>query len=274
MRELERHFPDASDLLAPLCLVGRGRMGSSLARAAETAGLQVVTAGRGEVVSRAANCRVALLCVPDRAIGEACRELASADPVPAAVGHVSGAGSLSLLDAATARGAETFSVHPLQTVPDGHASVAGAACAIAGSSESARRLAESLARTLGMRPFTVPEEHRGAYHAAAATASNLLLALEESAAELLKAAGVDEDPRALLGPLVLRSAENWIARGPDALTGPIARGDQPTVDAHRAAIAKLAPHLQPLYDVLADRAREIASRTGTAPLPDVPVAAR
>ncbi len=79
-----------------------------------------------------------------------------------------------------------------------------------------------------MRPFEVPEEKRAAYHAAAAMASNLLVALEESAAEVLARIGI-EDPRELLAPLVLRTAANWAERGPDALTGPIARGDRATV---------------------------------------------
>ena len=63
-----------------------------------------------------------------------------------------------------------------------------------------------------MRPFAVPDENRAAYHAAAAIAANFLVALEESAAELLERAGV-EDARELLAPLVLRSAANWAERG-------------------------------------------------------------
>ena len=79
-----------------------------------------------------------------------------------------------------------------------------------------------------MVPFDVPEESRAAYHAAAAIASNFLVALETSAEELLEAAGV-EDARELLAPLVLRTAANWAERGAAALTGPIARGDEATV---------------------------------------------
>jgi predicted short-subunit dehydrogenase-like oxidoreductase (DUF2520 family) len=111
-----------------------------------------------------------------------------------------------------------------------------------------------------MRPFAVPEEHRAAYHAAASIASNFLVALEESATELLARAGV-EDARELLAPLVLRTAANWAEDGAGALTGPIARGDQPTVARHREALAELAPELVPLYDALAQRTREIARRS-------------
>jgi predicted short-subunit dehydrogenase-like oxidoreductase (DUF2520 family) len=88
-------------------------------------------------------------------------------------------------------------------------------------------------------------------------ASNFLVALEESAADLLEQAGV-EDARELLGPLVLRTAANWTERGGDALTGPIARGDEDTVSRHLDAIAETRPELVELYRVLAERTREIA----------------
>ena len=108
-----------------------------------------------------------------------------------------------------------------------------------------------------MRPFEVPEEARAAYHAAAAMASNLLVALEQSAAELLDRIGI-ENGGELLAPLVLRSAANWSERGPEALTGPIARGDEATVERHRAALAEAAPELLAVYDALAERAKAIA----------------
>jgi predicted short-subunit dehydrogenase-like oxidoreductase (DUF2520 family) len=204
-----------------------------------------------------------LLCVPDGAIGETCAGIAPAVPPLRFVGHVSGATTLDAVQAARDRGAEVFSMHPLQTLPDGGAEVAGAACAVAGSSQAALRLAEELAGRLGMRPFEVPEEARSAYHAAASMASNLLVALEESAAELLRRSGVDE-ARELLAPLVLRTAANWAERGERALTGPIARGDEATVERHLAALRDVAPDLLPLYQALAARARDLAQRATEA----------
>src|SRR5919198_1448199 len=71
------------------------------------------------------------------------------------VGHVSGATGLGALHDAAERGAAVFSLHPLQTVPDARAELAGAPCAVAGSSGAALALAERLALALGMRPFEV-----------------------------------------------------------------------------------------------------------------------
>jgi predicted short-subunit dehydrogenase-like oxidoreductase (DUF2520 family) len=109
-----------------------------------------------------------------------------------------------------------------------------------------------------MRPFAVPEERRAAYHAAASIASNFLIALEESAAELLQSAGV-EDARELLAPLVLRTAANWTERGGEALTGPIARGDEATIERQREAVAEVAPELAAMYEALVARTRAVAS---------------
>ena len=252
MRELERDLVHPTH--AAIAIVGPGRAGSSLARAAESAGLKVTLAGRREAIDACRGADAALLCVPDDAIAEACAACAGlGEETPSLVGHVSGASTLDVLSPATAAGAATFSMHPLQTFPDGQAAVAGMPCAVAGSSAGATGFATELAEALEMRPFEVPEESRAAYHAAASIASNLLVALEESAAELLSRAGVD-DARELLAPLVLQTAANWAERGAEALTGPIARGDAATVDRHLEAISEIAPELLAAYEALAERA--------------------
>jgi predicted short-subunit dehydrogenase-like oxidoreductase (DUF2520 family) len=200
-----------------------------------------------------------LLAVPDTAIGEVAEAIADAVPPLRLVGHTSGATGLDALAPCAGAGAATFSLHPLQTVPAPDTDLTAAPCAVSGSSPEADQFAHGLAERLGMRPFAVSEERRAAYHAAAAIASNFLVALEESATELLGRAGV-EDARELLVPLVLRTAANWAEDGAEALTGPIARGDEETVARHREALAELAPELAPLYEVLAERTREIARR--------------
>jgi predicted short-subunit dehydrogenase-like oxidoreductase (DUF2520 family) len=272
MGELERETADSREL-PPLAVIGTGRVGRSLARAAAGAGLRVSLAGRRDAVAACEDARIALLCVPDASIEEACETIAAAVPPLRYVGHTSGATELGALGAAGRRGARAFSLHPLQTVPDGDAALDGAPCAVSGSDSEARRLAEVLAARLGMRPFPVPEEHRAAYHAAASIASNYLVAIEETAAQLLERTGA-EDARELLAPLVLRTAANWAERGNGALTGPIARGDEETVERHLDAIADAAPELLDVYRVLAERTRELAtggepSETPRAPKPEV-----
>jgi len=254
MRELERDDLPSPLSPTPLIVVGRGRVGRSLAAVAGRAEIEVRLVAHEDLEAMPRRSAI-LLCVPDDAIAVVARELAPAEP--ALVGHVSGATTLDALAAGGKQGAASFSLHPLQTFADGETPVEGTPAAIAGSTEESLSYARSLAEALGMRPFEVPEEKRAAYHAAAAMASNLLVALEESAAEVLARIGI-EDPGELLAPLVLRTAANWAERGPDALTGPIARGDRSTVQSHRIALAASAPEFVRLYDALAMRAEAMS----------------
>jgi len=67
------------------------------------------------------------------------------------------------------------------------------------------------------------------------------------------------EARALLAPLVERAVRNWAERGPGrALTGPVARGDDETVEAQRRAVAHTAPQLVALFDELVERTRDLA----------------
>jgi len=261
MRELEREPNiDSRETAAmpPLAVIGPGRVGRSLGRAASEAGLRVSLSGRRDALAAGEQAEIALLCVPDASIGDACEAIAPAVPPLRYVGHTSGATGLEALGATSTRGARAFSLHPLQTIPDGDSSLAGTPCAIAGSDAEALRVATSLATRLGLRPFPLDDRARAAYHAAASIASNYLVALEETAVELLERAGI-EDGRELIAPLVLRTAANWAERGGAALTGPIARGDAETVARHVEAIAEVAPELLDAYRALADRTRTVAA---------------
>ena len=255
MRELERDSLPSPLNAGSLVVVGRGRVGRSLSSAAELAGIDVRLVAHDDTPEEWPAGAAVLLCVPDGAISEVCASLALA--APSRVGHVSGATTLDALASATRLGAGGFSLHPLQTFADGETPLEGTPAAVAGTDRESLAYARALADALGMRPFDVPEESRAAYHAAAAISSNLLIALEESAVELLDRLGIG-DARELLAPLVLRTAANWSERGPDALTGPAARGDRATVERHRAALSETAPELLAAYDALAARAEAVA----------------
>jgi len=242
-----------------LAIVGAGRVGGSLAAAAVASGVPTRLAGRADAVEACRASEVALLCVPDEAIAETAATLAAADPGLRLVGHSSGSTALTALAPLVESGAAAFSLHPLQTVPDRDTDLSGCPAAIAGSTPEALGYARELAVQLRMQPFEVAEEDRAAYHAAASIASNFLVALEQSAAELLSSVGV-ADARKLLTPLVLRTAANWSEHGAAALTGPIARGDEVTVARHLQALRETAPELSELYEVLAGRTRALADR--------------
>src|SRR4051794_8586344 len=115
MRELERESPETH--IPALAVVGPGRLGRSVARAARDAGIGATLAGRSDALAASESAGVALLCVPDTSITEACASISAAIPPLRFVGHTSGATGLDALGDAAARGAETFVLHPLQTVP-------------------------------------------------------------------------------------------------------------------------------------------------------------
>jgi predicted short-subunit dehydrogenase-like oxidoreductase (DUF2520 family) len=235
--------------LDSIAIIGAGRLGSALSAALGVAGYAVfgppAPLGRG---ADAHGASTVLLCVPDGEIAAAAAQVA---PGPL-VGHCSGATGLDVLAPH-----EAFSLHPLMTVPAGAPAdvLAGAGCAVDGSTPRALAAAESLAAALGMRAVRVAGEDRAAYHAAASIASNFLVTLEGAAERLAATAGVD---RALLVPLVRAAVENWAARGAgEALTGPIARGDDETVARQRAAVEERTPDLLPLFDALVDATRTL-----------------
>jgi predicted short-subunit dehydrogenase-like oxidoreductase (DUF2520 family) len=229
-----------------ITIVGRGRLGPALAGALSAAGHPVTgPLGRG---AGGAGADLVLLCVPDGEIAAAARAIAPRDGV--LVGHCSGATGLDVLAPH-----EAFGLHPLMTVTRGPAAFAGAGCAVAGSTERALRAARSLAVSLGMRPFAIADEDRAAYHAAASIAANFLTTLEGAAECLAATAGV---PREALVPLVRAAVDNWAALGArDALTGPIARGDEAVVARQRAAIGERTPELLHLFDALAATTRDL-----------------
>jgi predicted short-subunit dehydrogenase-like oxidoreductase (DUF2520 family) len=247
MRELERDF--TSTPLAPfsLAIVGRGRLGNALSRALPEAGVPVAgPLGREDEIPRA---EAVLLCVPDAEIPRVAARIAAGS----LVGHCSGA---TRLDALSPH--EGFSLHPLMTVTARGASFAGAGAAIAGTTPRARRFAAGLASALGMVPVEVAEADRARYHAAASMASNFLVTLEAAAERLAADVGVE---RHLLVPLVRAAVENWAHLGGDeALTGPVARGDEATVAAQRSAVAEAAPDLLALFDALVAATRTHAAR--------------
>jgi predicted short-subunit dehydrogenase-like oxidoreductase (DUF2520 family) len=144
------------------------------------------------------------------------------------------------------------------TVTEAGARFAGAGAAVAGDSARALALAHQLAEALGMRAVEIADGDRAAYHAAASIASNFLVTLEAAAERLAETTGAD---RELLAPLVRATVENWAQLGPRrALTGPVARGDEATVAAQRAAVAERAQDLLPLFDALVTATRAIAAR--------------
>ncbi len=206
-------------------VIGSGRVGSAVSARLRERGVAVTTNDPD----------VVLLCVPDTAIADVSR---SRIPGRSWIGHVSGATPLAALEPHERR----FSLHPLQTFDrSGNPSqLDGAWAAISGETKEALAVARELAELLGLRPFELADEDRTLYHAGAVFASNYLVTLQRAAVRL----GV---PAEGVVPLMTRTIENGFD-----LTGPIARGDWATVEAHKEAIRARHPELELLYETLAE----------------------
>lgn len=240
-----------------ITVVGAGRVGCSMAAAAVEAGFDVDLRTRADGLDGLEG-RDVLLCVPDKEIAPVAGRISESAGLPRLLGHTSGATRLDSLAGGSDQG--SYSLHPLQTVPDGKTDLAGCPAAVAGSDSDPLEFATGLAGALRMKPFPVAESDRAIYHAAASVASNFLVTLEETAAGLLGEISV-ENPREVLAPLVKRSLQNWTESGADALTGPIARGDAGTVELHRSALAERRPDLSPFYEALAARTFALAGES-------------
>ena len=234
-------------------VIGAGRAGRSFAKAIDDlVDWDVIDMrGRGVAIDDAADVDLVLIATPDTVVADVA---AAIRPGRAVVAHVAGSLGLDVLAPHDRRAA----LHPLMSLPDaeiGAERLTGGWFAVAGDP-----LVADLATALGGRTFEIADDDRALYHAAAAVASNHLVALLGHAQRLGASVGVPADA---LMALALGSAENAVALGPAAaLTGPAARGDEATLVAHRDAIGRRAPRELAAYEAMLAEARRLAAMEG------------
>jgi predicted short-subunit dehydrogenase-like oxidoreductase (DUF2520 family) len=217
--------------------------------------------------------RVVLLAVPDAAIEATAQELASVEGLDwhdRTVLHHAGSLGLEPLHSLALAGAAVGVLHPLQAL--GSPSLAGtllrgSRARIEGD-RRARRVAAAVARDLGLVPLKLgtrmSAEHRTAYHVAASLLSNDLVALLSLGVDLLDQAGLDraEAVRALaaLARGTLEQASVDGLGGP--LTGPVARGDSGTLEAHLDCLSRRSRDDAEIHRLLSLRMLELLAREG------------
>jgi len=174
-----------------------------------------------DIVERA---ELVLLAVPDDALAglvEGLAKLGAWQPGQL-VAHTSGRFGVGVLHPVRAAGAVPLALHPAMT--------------FTGMSLDLTRLLDcTFGVTADAAMLPIAEGDRTIYHAALAHGSNHLVTLVAQASQLLAEVGV-EAPDRMLGPLLRATLENALASGETALTGPVARGDAGTVEAHARAL--------------------------------------
>jgi predicted short-subunit dehydrogenase-like oxidoreductase (DUF2520 family) len=163
-------------------------------------------------------------------------------------------------------------LHPLRAIAGGRSgmsTMAGTMFGVEGDERGAQ-MALTLARAMGGKPLMLSSAQMAAYHAAAAMASNFVVALMDAASELLGRAGIAaDDAISALVPLALGSLNNIAEHGLEGgLTGPIHRGDAATVARHLRTLSGAngsgGAGVSEVYRVLARRTVALARRTGHA----------
>ena len=208
-------------------------------------------------------CAMVFLTVPDDAIAEVAGALTWRRGQAAV--HCSGATSLDSLIVPRSQGALVGGFHPLQTFPTPESEardLAGTAFGIEADPPLREEL-RRMARALGGRPIRLRAGDRPLYHAGAFAACGLLATFVGLSADLWSGfASPKEGLRALL-PLVRGTLESLERDGlPDALTGPVTRGDETTVASHLDALEGASPTLLPIYCHLALAALPLARAKG------------
>lgn len=232
-------------------VLGAGKVGAALSRALRRAGARVTLRPARKPLPRRIAADLVLLAVRDRDLAPLAERLAAGgvlDPRCAVV-HAAGALDASPLAALRSSCAGVGQMHPMisfasttvfPSLARGNVHVQGDAVAV--------KRATKVARALGMTPRTFPKLDTVGYHAAAGLVANGAAALAAAGVDLLVRAGVPraEAPK-LLGPLLRSVGDNVESMGfPDALTGPVRRGDPSAIEKQIKTLHDRLPEVLPL----------------------------
>jgi predicted short-subunit dehydrogenase-like oxidoreductase (DUF2520 family) len=269
--------PVATALAGALRLAGVPVLGLWARRAAparaagSTAGVAAFSSAPPDVLLET---EVVILAVRDQAITEVAQKLLGTGLINKrhVLLHCAGATSArDLLGPVAGQVGGIGTLHPLSAIADGKLSMRALKGTVFGveGDDVGRATASKLVGAMSGVVLQLDGTQMAGYHAAAAIASNYIVAAIDAAAAVLATVGVAQDRAAqALVPLAEGALRNIAAHGTTgALTGPVRRGDLTTISRHLEAIRE-RPELAEIYRVLARRAVEIAARIDGRDAPD------
>jgi predicted short-subunit dehydrogenase-like oxidoreductase (DUF2520 family) len=281
----ERSSAAQSSVQPTIAIIGLGKVGTVLGRALHQAGYTIASVSSRDhakaervatmlcsrsttAVEAAQSADITLLTISDDAIPSFAAQLADlgAWQPQRAVVHASGASPASVLAPAAAHGSTIGAFHPLAAFASPDTTLpTGLTFAIEAQGQLHQHL-WAMAQNLGGHPLALDPADKTLYHAAAVIASNYTVTLTALATQLFEHMGATPEQalRALL-PLMRTTLDNMERRGlPQALTGPLLRGDVVTVQRHLLALDQSAPQVGVLYRCLAQGTLPLAQRRGLA----------
>lgn len=252
-----------------VAVIGKGRVGTSIAHALEARGkrfklfahlaARASTRALTKALREKGGPDVMILATRDLSISPASRRI-----VPFCgknlriVAHCAGSIAPAAIIARGSIAKATF--HPLQTFPKPDADLLrGINITIstphASAATTLRALAEELGaeQTLMIRPEDLP-----LYHAAAVYGANFLTLLVTVVEQIAKAVRIEEKQmKSALRPIMTQALENALEHNSrDVLTGPLARGYDRSITAHRKALWKFPPIVEKIYTDFVELAKE------------------
>ncbi|EFM47225.1 DUF2520 domain-containing protein [Mobiluncus mulieris] len=153
------------------------------------------------------------------------------------VAHTAGAFGLEVLSPAAESGAIPLALHPAQTFSGTSLDLARLhGCFWAVNAPLALLpVAQALVLDIGGIPRVLADGARPLYHAALAHGANHLVTLVTQTLRALQVAGI-EDSASFAQPLMKAALERALQEGEAGLSGPISRGDAPTIAKHLRAL--------------------------------------
>jgi len=234
--------------------------------AARRVGTDVFSDKAWEITPRA---DVVFITTPDGAISGTCEEILKHGGFKknAVVLHCSGSLPSTILSFGEKGGYHTGSLHPLQSFASLKTDwnpFRGIIAAVEGEAPAVA-IAREIASDLGAVCLEIKTDAKSLYHASAVVASNYLVSLMDLSLRLMATAGITgKNAIGVLYPLVKGTLANIEKVGiPEALTGPISRGDVETVADHLKQMATQAPDLIPIYKSLGRHTVQLALDKGT-----------
>lgn len=213
--------------------------------------------------------RIIFLTTPDREISNVAAKLAVSGKVhnEHIFIHMSGALPLSILAPLQEKGAGICSLHPLQAfagVKKAVENLPGTWFALQHDGKTGE-IGHQLVRDMGGQAFSIRDEQKALYHLGASMASNFLVALVHLASGIYGKIGLSrEEAVQALMPLLKGTLDNIETMGSvQALTGPIARGDEETVRRHIKAFDQGDILFHQIYQSLGAYTVQVALEKGS-----------
>jgi predicted short-subunit dehydrogenase-like oxidoreductase (DUF2520 family) len=254
--------------------IGAGKAGTALARLWSTSGYSItaVFSRTPEHASRLAQLTGAdrvntpdevvlksdliFLTVHDDALGEVSRGLSRGKWDGKAAVHTSGSHGLEILSTIEETGGMVGSLHPVFPFANAEVDIFqlhGATYALEASNGILQGWLKGLISDTGGQEIILPPGTKALYHAALVMASNYTVSLYAAAERLLLTLGAPQSAiDNALNTLMRATVDNLRSQGiPDALTGPLVRGDTGTIKAHLAALDGVDADLAEVYRQLA-----------------------